>query len=1142
MVQNLELLKLELLQIVTASPDYLLLSLPDPNLLPSAVHPINQPPYFTVAKHEGKTLTGPTYQRLHFLPAVDSLAQTNALNTLWYLMKSHESHSCAYQTERASLSICDAAALYIPLLDIACGHVSAMYASWISALEKQERVFREVAKVSMLLGAHRISNDGASKRSGWVLSSMVDKERVRWMGRRFSLTSNRKGSVEHHPFCALSIPSQQLYTASLTSTKTWINALLPPIPSSMPSETMSVFNDCVTRLLLLEALWILHYADQQIILQWLVNGSTEQAHKLVDLLILALNYFEYLGSNEFPSQSMDECTKDIRKLDVSAVLSLNKWGNLRFHATSTSSITSRVQAKFLFLFATSVTCKTLDLLTSAFSRPLSGSHVAEEERDNEIISSHLILSIARAYIFGLSMSHCSKTFQLLSCGVSQLISKFPRYFLEGSPVTQFVLFRVLLPHCASPLKKIRTIANATVFHLFQECHRVRNHLYPVNSQMALALHAHIAANDLILDTSSSFSWFARRLGVVTDCLSYLAEAPTNLYWHQLLTHLVYDRRIQSSHEGDPLFPTLAPPDIRILLASAHLPDCFQTLKEYAGANLNGRGNLENNGNIGSVSFSGLHFVMGLISVHAPDAEFQTQLNATVGILHGILACLLRFNYLQRCHVGSQIVEKDDQISVVELLVDLASACRLLPELRQYWLLRLAEVHLFFKQPAEAAQALLHTLAIDVEQMVSRKSSSLFTVLSEGADLMARQLGSPNLLEESALELAVGLPATIPLPLTAERPLERTSASVVVKRFYGLIEIIAKCLHEANQFEQIPLICYWVLPILYSSGEQEYLHQVHKLIRTSHAAEYEPVRTHRLFSTYFRVGFYGSLFDDQNGKEFIYKEAPLTKLAEITTRLQEFYSRQLGGKRVEIIKSSGRIIVANLDESTAYLQITYVEPFFEEFELRKRKLESERNYGIKRFVMVTPFTQAGPAHGSISEQCKRKVILTTSRCFPYLNLRLPIIDHKELVLHPIDVAIEDVAKRNQQLALALCMDPPDAKFLQLILQGCVSTTVNQGPLEVAATFLTKQNSHSLPASNENTSTIAAESNAEQRNELRLCLKEFLRKSQEGVRMNRQLIGPDQKEYQRELEHNFAQIKQQLEPYLKPPMSYGDQITA
>lgn len=41
----------------------------------------------------------------------------------------------------------------------------------------------------------------------------------------------------------------------------------------------------------------------------------------------------------------------------------------------------------------------------------------------------------------------------------------------------------------------------------------------------------------------------------------------------------------------------------------------------------------------------------------------------------------------------------------------------------------------------------------------------------------------------------------------------------------------------------------------------------------------------MFGTYFRVGFYGSKFGDLDGEEFIYKEPTLTKLPEISHRLE-----------------------------------------------------------------------------------------------------------------------------------------------------------------------------------------------------------------------------------------------------------------
>ena len=44
---------------------------------------------------------------------------------------------------------------------------------------------------------------------------------------------------------------------------------------------------------------------------------------------------------------------------------------------------------------------------------------------------------------------------------------------------------------------------------------------------------------------------------------------------------------------------------------------------------------------------------------------------------------------------------------------------------------------------------------------------------------------------------------------------------------------------------------------------------------------------RMFGTYFRVGFYGPKFGDLDGEEFIYKEPTLTKLPEISHRLEVY---------------------------------------------------------------------------------------------------------------------------------------------------------------------------------------------------------------------------------------------------------------
>ena len=61
-----------------------------------------------------------------------------------------------------------------------------------------------------------------------------------------------------------------------------------------------------------------------------------------------------------------------------------------------------------------------------------------------------------------------------------------------------------------------------------------------------------------------------------------------------------------------------------------------------------------------------------------------------------------------------------------------------------------------------------------------------------------------------------------------------------------------------------------------------------------------------------------------------------------------------------------------------------------------------------------------------------------------------------------------------------MRPPDPKMLQLVLQGCIGTTVNQGPIEMANVFLGDllDGTRKTPDKHQN--------------KLRLCFKDFSKK--------------------------------------------------
>lgn len=79
---------------------------------------------------------------------------------------------------------------------------------------------------------------------------------------------------------------------------------------------------------------------------------------------------------------------------------------------------------------------------------------------------------------------------------------------------------------------------------------------------------------------------------------------------------------------------------------------------------------------------------------------------------------------------------------------------------------------------------------------------------------------------------------------------------------------------------------------------------------------------------------------------------------------------------------------------AYIQITYVEPFFDDYEMKDRLTNFEKNFNLRRFMYTTPFTKTGRPRGELNEQYKRKTILTTMHAFPYVKTRINVIQKEE----------------------------------------------------------------------------------------------------------------------------------------------------
>uniref|UniRef100_A0A915L384 DOCKER domain-containing protein n=1 Tax=Romanomermis culicivorax TaxID=13658 RepID=A0A915L384_ROMCU len=379
--------------------------------------------------------------------------------------------------------------------------------------------------------------------------------------------------------------------------------------------------------------------------------------------------------------------------------------------------------------------------------------------------------------------------------------------------------------------------------------------------------------------------------------------------------------------------------------------------------------------------------------------------------------------------------------------------------------------------AEAAQCYVHSAALAAEYLSMLENDAH---LPEGAISFLPL--SDDVLEESAVGddvlrpeddegVCVGAYFTENgLCFLLERAAAAYCRAQMFEAAHSAYKILLPILEYRKKFQKIAQI-YAVL--------SEYLIKIDNRTLTSDK---------RLFGTYFRIGFYGNRFGDLDGQEFVYREPSITKLPEISHRLESFYVDKFDGDQrlVEIIKDSNNVDRNVLDPRKAYLQITYVEPYFDSWEIR--------------------------------------TVLTTAHCFPYVKTRVRVVQKDQKVLTPVEVAIEDVKKKTHELDAATHQEPRDAKMLQMVLQGCIGTTVNQGPLEVANVFLCGARGDG--------DAVDGTSNVEEmrRNKLRLAFKDFSKKCADALRENKRLIGSDQKEYQKELERNYVRFTERLAPML------------
>uniref|UniRef100_A0A669CYV0 Dedicator of cytokinesis 11 n=1 Tax=Oreochromis niloticus TaxID=8128 RepID=A0A669CYV0_ORENI len=445
-------------------------------------------------------------------------------------------------------------------------------------------------------------------------------------------------------------------------------------------------------------------------------------------------------------------------------------------------------------------------------------------------------------------------------------------------------------------------------------------------------------------------------------------------------------------------------------------------------------------------------------------------------------------------------EKDPEM-LLDLQYSLARSYASTPELRRTWLDSMARAHLKNGDLSEAAMCYVHVAALVAEYLNRKK---LFP-----SGLAAFKKITFNIDEEAAMKEDAGMQDVY------------YTEEVLVEH----LEVCVDALWKAERYELITHIAKLVIPIYEKRHEYEKLSRLYETLHRAYNKIMEVIQSgRRLLGTYFRVAFYGQLFSNENvyfeqgffeeedGKEYIYKEPKLTGLSEISQRLLTLYGEKFGPENVKMIQDSNKVNPKDLDPKFAYIQVTFVKPYFEEKEAPEKKTDFEKCHNISRFVFETPYTLSGKKHGGVEEQCKRRTVLITANTFPYVKKRVEVVAEKQVELKPVDVAIDEMKARTAELTKLCSSQEVDMIQLQLKLQGCVSVQVNAGPMAYARAFLDDSKSN--------------QSGNKKVKELKDVFRRFVEACSMALDINERLIKEDQFEYHEGLKTNFKEMVKEL----------------
>jgi tetratricopeptide (TPR) repeat protein len=464
----------------------------------------------------------------------------------------------------------------------------------------------------------------------------------------------------------------------------------------------------------------------------------------------------------------------------------------------------------------------------------------------------------------------------------------------------------------------------------------------------------------------------------------------------------------------------------------------------------------------------------------------------------------------------------------------------------------------------------------------------------------------------------------------------------------LLNTTIDLLELAEFYEHAIVLLEMLVPIYTRYDDLDKLSETHGRIQACMQMTAKTLKEKsRLHSVFYRIGLFGFGDDDEATDEasdinspkssdltsevseelspragsygFIYKMPKLFKLPKMKTYVKEKY-----GEDVELILSTKKINVNDLvltgDNRKRYVQLSGVKAYIPEEHYDSfantlthrnetqvtnlgsfiNKEDDEKNVylqktsfektglNISRFYFEVAFSKTGKKLDPTNpaEVYKKKTIITIKDHFPFVKTRSPIVTEQDIILTPIETAIENIMEQvakleevtgaamasvphqttqqtgvtvtdtstpvggrdstsllasftskgesetlspqsqNAQINVGINAELVDLQTLQMVLQGSVSAGVNGGPSKIVEAFLRR------------------EERAKYKRQHLKFLNErchaFLTLCERSLKFHGSWCKQSQKPFHAELEKGFANIKELFAKHLLPIDRHGNTI--